>query len=196
MMNTPKLIVVTGRPGSGKTTLAHALARSIRCPALCRDECKEGFIHTFGARATPEDHRKLNGHVYHTFFRAVELLLRESITLVAEAAFQHKLWVPKLQPLQAIAQIRLIVCSTDPVLAHTRCLQRGVADPEREGYHGSAWLQPHQEYTERTIRPYEPPRLAVPLLTVDTSDGYKPSLEQIKAFALQPTEKDRGGSSL
>jgi hypothetical protein len=88
------------------------------------------------------------------------------------------------------------VCAIDPVLAHTRFLQRGFADPEREGYHGSAWIQPHPEDTERTIRPYEPPRLAVPCLPVDTADGYKPSLEQIKAFALQPTEKDRSGSSL
>ena len=41
----PTLIVVTGRPGSGKTTLAHALAREIRCPAICRDEIKEGLAH-------------------------------------------------------------------------------------------------------------------------------------------------------
>jgi len=196
MMHAPKLIVVTGRPGSGKTTLAHALARSIRCPALCRDECKEGLIHTFGDRATPDDHRKLNWQVYNTFFRAVELLLRDGITLVAEAAFQHKLWLPKLQPLQDIAQIRLIVCLTDPVLARTRFIQRGLSDPERDSYHGSGLIQPNKEDTVLTISPYEPPRLAVPLLTVDTSDGYKPSLEQIKAFALQPTEKDSGGSSL
>jgi|SoiMetStandDraft_2_1073263.scaffolds.fasta_scaffold38078_2 hypothetical protein len=195
-MHTPTLIVVTGRPGSGKTTLAYALARAIRCPALCRDEFKEGLVHTCGGRVTPEDHGRLNGHVYHTFFGAVELLLRDGITLVAEAAFQHKLWVPKLQPLQAIAQMRLIVCAIDPLLAHTRFLQRGVADPEREGYHGRGWIQPHPDDPALTIRPYEPPRLAVPSLIVDTSDGYTPSLERIKAFALQPTAKDRGWSSL
>ena len=45
-MNVPSLIVVTGRPGAGKTTLAHTLARLIRCPALIRDELKEGFVLT------------------------------------------------------------------------------------------------------------------------------------------------------
>ena len=195
-MNAPKLIVVTGRPGAGKTTLAHALARAIRCPAFCRDECKEGLVHTFGKHATPEDHGRLNWQVYNTFFRAVELLLRDGVTLVAEAAFQHKLWVPKLQPLQAIAQIRLIVCSIDPLLAHTRFIQRGISDPAREGYHGRGFRQPNQEDTARAIRRYEPPRLAVPSLTVDTSDGYKPSLEQMRAFALQPTEQDQAASAL
>ncbi|MGY1899049.1 AAA family ATPase [Nocardia gipuzkoensis] len=34
----PTLVVVSGPPGSGNTTLAHALAAAIGCPAIRRDE--------------------------------------------------------------------------------------------------------------------------------------------------------------
>jgi cytidylate kinase len=39
----PAPIVVSGPPGSGKTTLAHEIARPAGCPAVCRDEIKEGM---------------------------------------------------------------------------------------------------------------------------------------------------------
>jgi predicted kinase len=44
-MAQPTLVVVTGGPGAGTTTLAHELARLIPCPAVCRDEIKEGLVH-------------------------------------------------------------------------------------------------------------------------------------------------------
>lgn len=170
-MNVPTLVVVTGRPAAGKTTLAHARARTIRCPALCRDEFKQGLLHTFPRAAVPDEHRHLNRQVYSAFFGAIELLLQNGITLVAEAAFQHKLWQPKLEPLQAIAQIRLIVCSIEPTLAWTRYIERSLSDPEREAYHPHSSIHVSATDTGLPISDYEPPHLAdVPLLSVNTSD--------------------------
>jgi predicted kinase len=48
VMGIPTLIIVSGRGGSGKTTLAHQLAATLGCPALCRDEIKKGW-----SRPTP-----------------------------------------------------------------------------------------------------------------------------------------------
>jgi predicted ABC-type ATPase len=41
----PTLVVVSGPAGAGKTTLAHEIARAVGCPAICRDEIKEGMAH-------------------------------------------------------------------------------------------------------------------------------------------------------
>jgi cytidylate kinase len=41
----PVLVVVSGPMGSGKTTLAHRIAEAVGCPAICRDEIKEGMAH-------------------------------------------------------------------------------------------------------------------------------------------------------
>jgi predicted kinase len=166
----PALIVVTGRPGSGKTTLAHALARTIHCPAICRDEIKEGCINTIGHIDTPGDGTAMR--VYDAFFDTVTLLLERGVTLVAEAAFQHKLWAPKLQPLRDIARIRIIVCALDELLAQQRHAERSAADPDRDRFH-QKW--PGGEY--------DPPQLDVPTLMVDTSDKYRPDFQSIVSFA-------------
>src|SRR5438552_4548835 len=93
----PFLTIVAGRPGSGKTTLAHALARAIRCPAICRDEIKEGVVNSLTTAATQMD--AVQRHANDVFFKTVELLLQHGVTLVAEAAFQHPVWAPRLEPL-------------------------------------------------------------------------------------------------
>jgi predicted kinase len=171
-MPQPLLIVVTGRPGSGKSTLAHRLARAIWCPAVCRDAIKEGMINTAGDAGGAGD--DVPRRAYETFFDTVKLLIDRGVTLVAEAAFQHKLWAPKLEPLRPSAQVRIVVCDVDPAIAWSRCTKRSSVDPTRLRFHPN----PVGGCGE-----YDPPHLDVPTLTVDTSDHYRPSFDDIVAFA-------------
>jgi predicted kinase len=177
----PALIVVTGRPGSGKTTLAHSLARAVRCPAICRDEIKEGFVNTTGDIGKPGDDIALG--VYEVFFDTVQLLLGRRITLIAEAAFQHRRWAPRLNPLQEMARIRIVLCTIDPALARSRHIERGVADPERERFHHDRAVQAAREGRALPIGDYDPPHLEMPTLAVDTTEGYQPGFEAILSFA-------------
>jgi predicted kinase len=177
----PSLIVVTGRPGAGKTTLAHALARAIPCPAICRDEIKEGFVNTTGQAGGGGD--DLARHVYEVFFETVQRLLGHRITLIAEAAFQHKLWAPKLEPLREIARIRIVVCDVTADLARARRIERGTADPDRMQLHADPVVQAHREGRDLPLESYNPPHLDVPTLVVDTANGYQPDFVMIVSFA-------------
>ena len=177
----PSLIVVTGEPGSGKTTLTPLLAKAVRCPAISRDEIKEGLINTTGESGKPGD--DVARVVYEAFFDVMELLLRRRVTLIAEAAFQHQVWAPKLQPLRQIAHIRIIHCTIDPNLARSRHIARSQADRHRQRFHHDRELHFDDDGRERPLQSYDPPRLDVPTLTVDTSDGYQPAMDRIIAFA-------------
>ena len=176
----PILIVVTGRVASGKTTLAHTLARQIRCPVISRDEIKEGLINT----TKNIEQNQAKWHVYDTFFEIIELLLNKNITLIAEAAFQHKLWMPKLELLKDIAEIRIVCCCINLESAKSRFTQRNLSDPQRAYFHGEKTVQTAK--IKRLIDDYNPPAIDVPTLTVDTSDGYEPNIEAIVSFVRSP----------
>ncbi len=182
-MKKPLLAIVTGCPGSGKTTLAHILARKIGCPAVCRDEIKEGFVNTMGSNHESLG-KDVNQGIYSTFFEILDFLLSKQITLIAEAAFQHNLWAPQLERLSQTSQIKIIVCTVDAHLARSRFIERGLSDPNRLRFHGDWGVHAAQKGIELPLRNYDPPLLPVPTLEVDTSDGYFPSLDDIESFLL------------
>lgn len=183
-MKKPLLVIVAGRPGSGKTTLAHTLARKIGCPAICRDEIKEGFVNTM--KSDRESLGKdVNQSIYNTFFEILEFLLIKQITLVAEAAFQHHLWATPLERLLQISEIKIVICMVDPHLARSRFVQRGLSDPNRLRFHGDWGVRAAQEGIELPPGDYHPPLLPIPTLEVDTSNGYFPNLDNIEAFLLK-----------
>ncbi|MFC7625442.1 AAA family ATPase [Microlunatus sp. GCM10028923] len=180
-MASPSLIVVSGPPGSGKTTLAHRLAQGVGCPALCRDELKEGMVHAHPG-FTPGPVDELNLRTLPAFFGAVEYLLRAGITVVAEAAYQDKLWRPGLTPLLELAAVRLVRCQVDPDTVADRIRRRYEENGLRAAAHGD--LAHLAEVRERTLT-FDPITLDVPTVDVDTTDGYRPGLPELINFARE-----------
>ena len=180
----PTLIVVSGPSGAGKTTLAHELARSLGCPAICRDEIKEGMVHaTPGYRPSPGD--ELSHRTLATFFDVLGLLLRAGVTVVAEAAFQDRLWRPGLEPLAGIASIRIVHCTVDAETARARIAGRLAGNPLRSAHDDRELLRALAERDAGAgpVEAFVPVSLEVPTLRVDTSHGYVPALPDILDFS-------------
>ena len=78
-----------------KTTLSTKLAERLWMPVISRDEIKEGYVNTHGVK---HDQLPLatNGMVSNFFFEMVNQHLAGKISVVIEAAFQHKVWEPRV----------------------------------------------------------------------------------------------------
>ncbi|NRA39431.1 MAG: AAA family ATPase [Planctomycetes bacterium] len=179
----PLLIVVTGRPGSGKTTLAHMIAQKVCCPAVSRDEIKEGFCITHNAEHTqlPSD---TNKKLYDVYFTLVEEYLSQGISLVAEAAFQHTLWEPQLSRLDPICDIRIIRCTIDAQIARERAIERGLKNPRREKFHRDFAVHAAKEGIDLPIGTFHAIEYAAPTLDVATDGDYQPDLERMYEFTM------------
>ncbi|MFL7869558.1 MAG: AAA family ATPase [Anaerolineales bacterium] len=193
MGKIPMCIIVTGRPGSGKTTLAGILSRRLYLPKLSRDQIKEGYVNTFGVKhdQLPED---TNGKVNQVFFETILGLLEGNISLVIEAAFQHPLWSLIVPQISQIARPYMLICDLDAEASARRHLARGLNDPNREFFHGDRRVSIFRETGQFSPgAPYDPPHFDVPTLTVNTSDGYNPGLAQIEAFIRPTPNKQAAG---
>jgi predicted kinase len=165
----------------GKTTLAHELARAIRCPAICRDEIKEGMVHAHGDDFTPDWGDELTRRTFPVFFATVRLLVEAGTTLVAEAAFQDKLWRPNLEPFAELADIRVVQCHTDVATARRRIEERA----HLRTAHADAQLLRDLDAGTAFFESFD--RLSIaPSIDVDTTSGYEPSIERIVAFVNAP----------
>ena len=180
-MKKPLLIVITGRPASGKTTLAHLLSIQIKFPLVSRDELKEGYVNTTGV-----DHGQLDPsidwQIYGTFFKTIELLLTDGVSIIVEAAFQHKLWQPKLSQYLNKADLRIVICETSPEIAKVRFNNRLLDHPERKIFHGDSSLTSAGDKNATLIEHYENVRVDAPTLVVNTTERYDPGIGDIIEF--------------
>lgn len=131
----PLLVIVTGLPCTGKTTLAHRLAREIPLPIIAKDDIKEGLFDTLGW-SDREWSRKLGLAAITLIYQLVEKLLGAGVPVIAESYFHPDLAPAEFAQLYTRAPYRpfIIECIADGEVLMQRWRSR-LASGERHPGH-------------------------------------------------------------
>ena len=112
----PPLVIVSGAPASGKTTLARLLADRLPLPLLAKDRLRQIFRDAFDAD-TREENRRLLNPGFVVFYELIAELLRAGVGVVAECNFHRGISEPELRPVAALGTPVIVHCQVDRALS-------------------------------------------------------------------------------
>jgi predicted kinase len=127
-MRPPLLVVVTGMPSSGKTTVAEALAERLRLPLIAKDDLKESLYETLGTGDVAWSGR-LGDAAYALIFDLARKNLSSGTPLIVEANF----FLDQACELASLPTHRLVQVHCDAPLAVL--LERYAARERHAGHH-------------------------------------------------------------
>jgi predicted kinase len=177
----PLLVLVMGKPGSGKSILALALGRAeqLGLPVLSRDAIKAGMVETWafahpGADRTgiETDERRatLVPQSFDSFYQTIARWLDAGISLIAEYGFDRRT-EPALAPILAGATVVVVHCEAPDAVCQQRFIRREQRDgkirPDRLAAIPAQIAQGADPWTR-----FVPLTLPLVTLRVNTEDGY------------------------
>lgn len=183
----PRLTLITGEPGSGKSTLGTELSRALSIPFLARDDIRRGLYFTAGAWTDHPGPVPSAEASVETFLRVIESMTALGVSLVAEYVVRRDRSA-ELDRLRNAADCAVIV--TKSSAAPQRFRTRHVRDrlinrrPVLDAL-GYASAEEHTvDAVERMRSVTEEMRtdFDLPTLVVDTDGEYSPGLDDIIGF--------------
>jgi predicted kinase len=132
-MTPGRVIVVTGLPGAGKSTLATELARRYRLPLLTKDFIKEPLLDVLGA-ADAAWSRKLSDASFATMFRLAAEWARDGLSFILEGNFRPAEHEAPLRDALAPARATQVLCRV-PETERVARLAAREHDPARHAGH-------------------------------------------------------------
>jgi predicted kinase len=179
----PLLVLVSGAPATGKTTLARCLADTLALPLLARDTISNIVADAFGAPTQDQRAARIQA-TFAIYYELLDEFARAGVSVVTETNFQRGVSERDLRPRVARARVVLIHCQTTREVSVRRFIARfarGERHPASFDGERIARLQAG-EPQDAWERAQEPVDLAVPTLRVDTTNGYAPDFAAIVAF--------------
>ncbi len=125
MTELPLLVVVTGPPGAGKSTIAAELRKRLGLPLLTKDALKETLGEELGIEDRIRSHQ-LGAAVYEVLGLVVKELLQQGVSLIVEANFTERSTLFTGLPPAEVVQVYV---TAEPATLRARLHERDTRHP-------------------------------------------------------------------
>jgi predicted kinase len=181
----PWLIIVTGRPASGKSTLAKWLGEKLAWPAVSKDDIKEILFDQLGW-SDREWSKELGRASVELMFHFAKKLLETQHSLILDNVFHTNLASPRFRDIKQRYKARSlqIVCNAPDGVLFDRFRERAIGNLRHPGH---VDLQCLDEYRQ-SLKSILPQVLDIggEIIEVDTTDWakvrYENILEQVQSI--------------
>ena len=169
-LTAPLLVLITGAPCTGKTTIAQHLANEFHLPFIHKDGIKERLFDRLGWKDDRQWSKLLSLASYDLLYYFIDAQLKAGRSLIAEANFKADIDTQQILDLHARYTFTpfQIFCYADPQILIQRFVERGNSAARHQGHIDQIMVADIR--TSLLMNEYRPLEVGGQLLEIDTTE--------------------------